>query len=238
MEDPKSREDIKVAFKAGGKPTQQNFYDVFNSFIHKTEDGLAISEEGNLGVGTSNPQARLQVDGGLKIGDVPNVDTSQVVQGTLRWTGAELQIFFGGEWHNVWAPQSEPRKETYDQLDILVRRNNSPLSRPFNFPANASKLLNIEFLMDISAGLFFGNNNEELLISMHDTNGNTLWNTAIRQTPGDRTDVTFSSPVSGDVSIENLSSFILQFEVVKRQGGGGQQLTVNIKRITIQYIPA
>ena len=87
-------------------------------------------------------------------------------------------------------------------------------------------------------GLFTTNtNNEQLLISMHDNNGNTLWNTTFVPTPGDRTGITLSSPVSGDVSIENLSSFILQFEVVKRQGGGAQQLTVNIKRITIQYIP-
>ena len=56
------RQIIKSNFNTGDKPTQDNFHDWIDSFIHKEEDRLYLDADGNLGVGgASNGEARLKI---------------------------------------------------------------------------------------------------------------------------------------------------------------------------------
>lgn len=71
---------------------------------HATDDGFSVKDDlgatlfrargdGNTGVGTSNPQEKLDVNGGLKIGT-----TSGTNAGTIRWTGTDFEGYNGSSW--------------------------------------------------------------------------------------------------------------------------------------------
>lgn len=148
------RETLKAFFSSGKKPTQGEFHQLIDSYFHKTDDGLAMNAQGNLGVGVVNPEAALHVGGGLKIGE-PN-DLTPPTPGTLRWNGAQLQIFFANVWQDIWPPatvtiktkESAPGTAPNLGNKLLNKSTNKFDSATFNFPNNALKLLRISFLVD------------------------------------------------------------------------------------------
>lgn len=65
--------------------------------------GLMVTSGGKIGVGLLNPEAKLDVDGGIKLGPAPETGSKE---GTLRWNAAthKLQLFDGTSWKTVQAP--------------------------------------------------------------------------------------------------------------------------------------
>lgn len=52
----------------------------------------------NVGVGTTEPLEKLDVDGALKLGNTINTNT-----GTIRWTGTDFEGYDGGAWQSFTA---------------------------------------------------------------------------------------------------------------------------------------
>lgn len=98
---PEKRQQLAEWFSAGKKPLAEHFLAWLNSFFHKTEDGVTV-DNGNMGVGIDQPLTKLHVNGGLKIGEEKN-DKTKIAQGTIQWTGQKLQVFFNGDWADVWS---------------------------------------------------------------------------------------------------------------------------------------
>jgi len=68
----KNRDDLKEYFEIGKKPTEQEYADLIDSFINRLDDNFAMSFDtsgnafihNNLGIGTANPQHRLDIPTG------------------------------------------------------------------------------------------------------------------------------------------------------------------------------
>ncbi len=67
-----------------------------------TSNTYLATESGNVGVGTTNPQAKLEVTGGVKMGqDTAICDGSK--EGTMRYntTGARMEYCDGSSWQQM-----------------------------------------------------------------------------------------------------------------------------------------
>ena len=56
-----------------------------------SDDALCV--EGNVGIGTTTPSEKLEVNGGVKIGN-----TAATNAGTIRWTGTAFEGYNGTSW--------------------------------------------------------------------------------------------------------------------------------------------
>lgn len=66
---------------------------------YQADDAIAIKEtSGNVGIGTTSPVEKLDVNGGVKIGY-----TGGSAAGTIRWNGStlKLQVHTGSAWVNL-----------------------------------------------------------------------------------------------------------------------------------------
>jgi hypothetical protein len=76
--------------------------------ITQTKDGglivgalrslLDVYVDGKVGIGTTNPSEALEVAGGVKVGNTTNANA-----GTIRWTGADLEVYNGSAWVSLTA---------------------------------------------------------------------------------------------------------------------------------------
>ena len=74
--------------------TLGNFYFITHGGAPGTFDTqMILDANGNLGIGTSAPAEKLDVDGGIRIG---NTSTTQA--GAIRWTGTDFEGYDGTAW--------------------------------------------------------------------------------------------------------------------------------------------
>lgn len=72
-----------------------------SSFILKVNSGgglterMRVTSSGNVGIGTTNPSEKLEVNGGILVGNTSNTNT-----GTIRWTGSSFQGYDGSVWND------------------------------------------------------------------------------------------------------------------------------------------
>jgi hypothetical protein len=66
--------------------------------FYNSADRVSISNSGNVGIGTTNPVEKLDVNGGIKVGFCNSLHA-----GTIRWVSEEkkLQVFNGSGWINL-----------------------------------------------------------------------------------------------------------------------------------------
>lgn len=80
----RNRDYLKQEFKDGERPSGTDFADLIDSFVNKTNDGLALDTDGNL-----------QLARGVRLGD-----SAGTAAGTLRFNGGKVQ-FYNGSWVDV-----------------------------------------------------------------------------------------------------------------------------------------
>nr|VFJ48814.1 MAG: Collagen triple helix repeat-containing protein [Candidatus Kentron sp. FM]VFJ49309.1 MAG: Collagen triple helix repeat-containing protein [Candidatus Kentron sp. FM]VFK08472.1 MAG: Collagen triple helix repeat-containing protein [Candidatus Kentron sp. FM] len=81
--------------------------DLFSVRTGAEVDALVVDRAANVGIGTATPAARLDVAGGIRIGDETDCDTQR--EGIIRYsnTGKEVEFCNGSEWTRVEGPQGE-----------------------------------------------------------------------------------------------------------------------------------
>jgi hypothetical protein len=121
--DEKTRNVLKSYFENGDRPDEKQFNEFIDSMINKLDDGIYILHpEKFVGIGVKNPKEKLDIAGGIRIGD-----SSGIFPGVIRWTGNDFEGYDGKEWisltkdktanRSVFIP--EPRIEcTADNLYI------------------------------------------------------------------------------------------------------------------------
>lgn len=81
----RNRDYLKQEFKDGERPSGTDFADLIDSFVNKTNDGLALDTDGNL-----------QLARGVRLGN--SIGTSA---GTLRYNGSKVQFHNGTAWADI-----------------------------------------------------------------------------------------------------------------------------------------
>ena len=66
---------------------------LYFSSTNPAGDRMVIGQDGNVGIGTTGPAEKLEVDGAIKIGTTSNTNA-----GTIRWTGTDFEGYTGSNW--------------------------------------------------------------------------------------------------------------------------------------------
>jgi hypothetical protein len=69
--------------------------------------------QGNVGVGVVTPKQKLDVDGGIEIGN-----TTNETAGTVRWTGSDLEVYNGSAWASLTGGEAAPSEDP-DYADCI-----------------------------------------------------------------------------------------------------------------------
>ncbi len=64
----RTRTILKSYFESGDTPTTEQFQDLIDSFLNKKDDGITVGDNNKIGLGTATPQSKLDILGGLSIG--------------------------------------------------------------------------------------------------------------------------------------------------------------------------
>lgn len=88
----KDRINLKSRFRTGDRPTQEDFENVFDSFLNFENDQVSIDQHGNLTIEEGN----LIVNKRLVL--KTDTSTSSVAAGSIRWNGAQFEGYNGSEW--------------------------------------------------------------------------------------------------------------------------------------------
>lgn len=101
----KSRALLKSTFQNGYIPTQNDFADVFDSYIHKTEDYITINGNGNVGIGLGTgvvPTRKLHVGGDVQVDGMVYANDLVIpgkglipTGGIIMWSGATAPAGWG-----------------------------------------------------------------------------------------------------------------------------------------------
>jgi hypothetical protein len=83
----------KLVVKGTGTTGASSSLDVTDSNGTST---LFVRDDGNVGIGTTSPDEKLEVNGGVKIGDTSNTNA-----GTLRFNSGVLQVYQSGGWKTI-----------------------------------------------------------------------------------------------------------------------------------------
>jgi formylglycine-generating enzyme required for sulfatase activity len=85
---------------------------------------MRILGDGNIGIGTTTPQARLDVNGGIRVGNDTATCTSSNV-GTLRYNNGGLQVCTASSWSYLQCPTGYirvPGSSLYGTRDFCVMK--------------------------------------------------------------------------------------------------------------------
>ena len=84
---------------------------------------VVITEEGSLGIGTTSPVERIDIDGAIKIGRTSNISPNP---GTIRWSGVDFEGYDGTAWQSftegsqVWLEVTDTNSIYYAPSEAKV----------------------------------------------------------------------------------------------------------------------
>jgi hypothetical protein len=81
----RTKQYLQQEFRDGERPSGGDFADIFDSFIHKSQDGVTFDTGGNIGL-----------QAGLTIGN-----STRETAGTMRFNGAVFQFYNGSAWQDL-----------------------------------------------------------------------------------------------------------------------------------------
>lgn len=81
----RTRQYLQQEFRDGERPSGIDFSDIFDSFVHRSQDGVNFDPNGNI-----------SLQAGLTIGD-----SSNEVAGTMRFNSGVFQFHNGTEWQDL-----------------------------------------------------------------------------------------------------------------------------------------
>ena len=64
---------------------------------------MVIENTGRVGIGTTSPLEKLEINGGLRLGNTANTNT-----GTIRWTGTDFEGYDGSSWNSFTLSTGSP----------------------------------------------------------------------------------------------------------------------------------
>ncbi len=113
-----TRRNLKTYFENGDRPTEEHFRQLIDSFINKLDDEIFIVKppgtvQKRMGIGEETPQARLDVKGGVKIGQ-----SNDQFPGVIRWTGTDFEGFDGKTWQSLTKDSAATREIFIPSLRI------------------------------------------------------------------------------------------------------------------------
>ncbi|MEO9852351.1 MAG: hypothetical protein ABJE80_13190 [Reichenbachiella sp.] len=82
-----NRSTLKKYFETGDRPTEDHFRQLIDSFVNKIDDGITVSDSNNVGIGTNDPTAKLEVKGEIKSTGAMSVGTKLTVHGEMEVIG-------------------------------------------------------------------------------------------------------------------------------------------------------
>jgi hypothetical protein len=95
--DEKTRAILKSFFETGDRPTQEQFSQLIDSLVNKKDDEIfIILPKKNVGIGITQPKEKLDVAGGIKLGNTINE-----FPGIIRWNGTDFEGFDGQVWKSL-----------------------------------------------------------------------------------------------------------------------------------------
>ena len=93
----KTRATLMSFFETGDRPTEEQFRQLIDSMVNKTDDEIYILfPSKNTGIGVPEPKERLDVKGGIRIGG-----TTKEFPGIIRWNGSDFEGFDGQQWKSL-----------------------------------------------------------------------------------------------------------------------------------------
>jgi len=96
-----TRQNIKTYFEDGDRPTEEHFKELIDSFINKLDDEIYVvspkgKNEKRVGIGVAKPKSKLDIKGGIKIGNA-----NDKFEGVIRWTGSDFEGYDGKIWRSL-----------------------------------------------------------------------------------------------------------------------------------------
>lgn len=95
VEDVSGSAELKVRDEAGNIITLS---DLATKWKDGTNYVYLVTSSDSVGIGTSTPSEKLDVNGGIKLGNATGTN-----EGVIRWTGTDLEVYKSGSWVSLTA---------------------------------------------------------------------------------------------------------------------------------------
>lgn len=94
----KTKDTLKSYFRTGLRPTQENFSDLIDAMVHSETD-IFIAADQKVGIGTTSPKQKLDVQGAIQVGPLDN-DANKTA-GTIEFSSSKFRGFDGTNWKDL-----------------------------------------------------------------------------------------------------------------------------------------
>ena len=123
----RSRTFLRNQFADGERPSGEDFSDLIESCVNKSDDKISIDDNGTI-----------DIQGGLNLGDTPNGKP-----GTLRFNGGRVEVFDGGEFNplggsGAFAPFGATQDITYGAGNVGIGNFVAPPTHKFEVGLSAN----------------------------------------------------------------------------------------------------